>query len=59
MTFRQFTALATVAKHGNITKAAQMMHISQPSLSKQLKVLEEDYKIRLFSRNSNSQIAMA
>src|SRR5437763_4125339 len=51
MTFRQFTALATVAKHGNITKAAQAMRISQPSLSKQLKALEEDYRIRLFSRN--------
>src|SRR5437773_1835864 len=51
MTFRQFTALATVAKHGNITKAAQALRISQPSLSKHLKMLEEDYKVRLLSRN--------
>ncbi len=51
MTFRQFTALATVAKHGNITKAAQAMRISQPSLSNHLKALEEDYRIRLFVRN--------
>src|SRR5437773_8546776 len=51
MTFRQFTALAEVAKHMNITKAAQTLHTSQPSLSKHLKMLEEDYRIRLFSRN--------
>jgi LysR family transcriptional regulator, transcriptional activator of the cysJI operon len=51
MTFRQFTALATVAQHGNITKAAQAMRISQPSLSKHLKSLEEGYRIRLFSRS--------
>src|SRR5919106_1975058 len=51
MTFRQFTALATVAKHGNITKAALALRISQPSLSKQLKALEADYKVRLLSRN--------
>jgi DNA-binding transcriptional LysR family regulator len=51
MTFRQFTALAEVAKHMNITKAAQAMRISQPSLSKHLKMLEEDYKVRLLSRN--------
>jgi DNA-binding transcriptional LysR family regulator len=51
MTFRQFTALATVAKHGNITKAAQALWISQPSLSKHLKALEADYKVSLLSRN--------
>jgi len=51
MTYRQFTAFATIAKHMNITRAAQALHISQPSLSKHLKLLEEDYRIRLFSRN--------
>jgi DNA-binding transcriptional LysR family regulator len=44
-------ALAEVAKHMNITKAAQALRISQPSLSKHLKALEEDYRIRLYSRN--------
>ena len=50
MTFRQFTAFAAVAKHMNITKAAQALRMSQPSLSKHLKTLEEDYKIKLFTR---------
>ena len=50
MTLRQFTAFATVANHLNITKAAQELRMSQPSLSKLLKGLEDDYKIALFSR---------
>jgi DNA-binding transcriptional LysR family regulator len=50
MTFRQLTAFAAVAKHMNITKAAQELRTSQPSLSKHLKSLEEDYKVKLFTR---------
>src|SRR5262250_1869782 len=50
MTFRQFVAFAEVAKQLNITKAAQALRMSQPSLSKHLKSLEEDYKIKLFTR---------
>jgi DNA-binding transcriptional LysR family regulator len=50
MTLRQFTAFATVASHLNITKAAQVLRMSQPSLSKLLKGLKEDYKVALFTR---------
>jgi len=50
MSLRQFTAFATVASHLNITKAAQALRMSQPSLSKLLKGLEEDYKVTLFIR---------
>src|SRR5688572_14275082 len=50
MTFRQFEAFAAVAKHMNFTKAAQQLHTSQPSLSRHLKVLESNYKVRLFTR---------
>ena len=50
MTLRQFTAFATVASHLNITKAAQALRMSQPSLSKLLKGLEENYKVTLFTR---------
>jgi DNA-binding transcriptional LysR family regulator len=39
MSLRQFTAFATVANHLNITKAAQELRMSQPSLSKLLKGL--------------------
>jgi DNA-binding transcriptional LysR family regulator len=50
MSLRHFTAFATVASHLNITKAAQALRMSQPSLSKLLKGLEDDYKIALFTR---------
>jgi DNA-binding transcriptional LysR family regulator len=50
MNLRQFTAFATVASHLNITKAAQALRMSQPSLSKLLKGLEENYKVTLFTR---------
>jgi DNA-binding transcriptional LysR family regulator len=50
MTLRQFKAFATVASHLNITKAAQPLRMSQPSVSKLLKGLEEDYKVTLFTR---------
>ena len=52
MTFTQFTAFAAVAKHLNVTKAANMLHVSQPSLSKHLKALEENFKLRLFTRHA-------
>jgi DNA-binding transcriptional LysR family regulator len=51
MTFTQFTAFAAVAKHLNVTKAANMLHVSQPSLSKHLKALEENFSLRLFTRH--------
>ena len=51
MTFRQFEAFAAVVRHMNITKAAQQLHTSQPSLSRHLRVLEDVYKVRLFTRN--------
>jgi DNA-binding transcriptional LysR family regulator len=52
MTFTQFTAFAAVAKHLNVTRAAHNLHISQPSLSKHLKALEENFKLRLFTRHA-------
>jgi Bacterial regulatory helix-turn-helix protein, lysR family len=45
------SAFAAVAKHLNVTKAANMLHVSQPSLSKHLKALEENFRLRLFTRH--------
>ncbi|HXV80033.1 MAG TPA: LysR family transcriptional regulator, partial [Candidatus Binatia bacterium] len=52
MTFRQFAAFAAVARHLNVTKAANILHISQPSLSKHLKALEENFRVHLFTRHA-------
>jgi DNA-binding transcriptional LysR family regulator len=40
----------TVAREGNITKAAEILHITQPTLSRQLMDLELELKTNLFIR---------
>jgi len=44
---RSFHAVAT---HGSFTRAAEFLHITQPTLSGQVKELEERYGIKLFLR---------
>ena len=42
--------VTATAKHGNITKAAEELCISQPSLSNQIIKLENELNIKLFER---------
>jgi DNA-binding transcriptional LysR family regulator len=58
MTFKQFEAFAAAAKHLNITRASEQLHITQPSISKQLKVLEEDYKVKLYFKKKTGGIGL-
>ena len=39
----------TVAKVGSYTKAAEELYISQPAVSQQLKNLEEELNVKLFT----------
>ena len=50
-TLRYFLA---VAREENMTKAAEMLHVTQPTLSKALKSLEEELGKKLFERHSFS-----
>ena len=50
-TMRYFLA---VAREENMTRAAELLHVTQPTLSKQLKALEEELGKKLFTRHSFS-----
>lgn len=50
-TLRYFLA---VAKEASFTKAANVLHVTQPTLSRQLKELEEELDTDLFVRHSHS-----
>jgi DNA-binding transcriptional LysR family regulator len=50
MTLNQLRIFDIVAKHSNITLAAHEMRISQPSISKQLKALQDSYGVKFYTR---------
>lgn len=52
MEFHQLTAFQTVARTGNLTRAAEALHLSQSALSTQIKNLEEELGVALFARQA-------
>ena len=53
-TLQQLRILKAIATEKNFTKAAAILYISQPSLSKQIKVLEQNLDILLINRERNN-----
>lgn len=47
-----------VARHGSFTRASQALRVSQPSLSKMVKILETEENVRLLDRNRRGGIAL-
>lgn len=52
-TLQQLRILKAVATEKNFTKAAEVLYLSQPSLSKQIKTLEKNLDILLINRENN------
>ena len=52
MDIKQLINFIAIVEEGNITKAAQKLHMSQPPLSNQLKALEEELGVKLVERGS-------
>lgn len=50
MTLHQLKIFECVARHMNITKASQALHLSQPSVSQQLKLLEQEFGTQFLIR---------
>ena len=50
MELRVLRYFLMAAREENITKAAKLLHITQPTLSRQLMQLEEELGVKLFHR---------
>ncbi len=51
MTLHQLKIWTTIARRLSITKAAAELHIKQPSVTQQIKLLEKDYGVKLYEVN--------
>ena len=54
MELRVLKYFLMVAREENITKAAELLHITQPTLSRQLIQLEDELGVQLFERKQHS-----
>jgi DNA-binding transcriptional LysR family regulator len=52
-TLQQLRIIKALASENSFTRAAEILFISQPSLSKQIKILENRLGVLLINRNNN------
>jgi DNA-binding transcriptional LysR family regulator len=50
MDVKQLKALVTVAEVGSVTRAAELLHLVQPAVTRQIRTLEEELGVPLFQR---------
>ncbi|SAI57546.1 LysR family regulatory protein [Bordetella ansorpii] len=53
MELRQLRAVLAIAQTGSVTKAAELLHVVQPAISRQLRQIEQDLGKPLFQRVHN------
>jgi DNA-binding transcriptional LysR family regulator len=51
MDFRRLKTFVTVAEHGTVSKAAALLHVTQPALSRQIGAFEQELGFKLFERS--------
>jgi DNA-binding transcriptional LysR family regulator len=56
MDFSQLRAFVTVADEGNLTRAAERLHLTQPAVTLQLKSLQKNLGIQLFTRTASGMV---
>jgi DNA-binding transcriptional LysR family regulator len=56
MEISQLRTLIHVAELGSLSKAADRMHIAQPALSRQVRMLEDELGVRLFARHGRGMV---
>jgi LysR family nitrogen assimilation transcriptional regulator len=56
MNLRQIAYFVSISECNSILKASQILHISQPTVSSQIKLLEEELEVVLFERRSSGVI---
>ena len=52
MEIRVLRYFLAVVREENITKAAEILHITQPTLSRQIAQMEEEMGVKLFDRGT-------
>lgn len=56
MSLRQFEYALAVAEQGSVTAAAEVLHVAQPSMSQQIRSLERELGVALFSRTHSGLV---
>lgn len=56
MDLKQLTAVVAVAEVGSVTRAAQLLHLVQPAVTRQIRLLEHELGVPLFERTRQGMV---
>ncbi|MBO0873995.1 MAG: LysR family transcriptional regulator [Pseudonocardia sp.] len=56
MDLKQLHAVIAVAEAGSVTRAAEVLHLVQPAVSRQIRLLEDELDVPLFNRTKQGMV---